>query len=72
MRARVPDALLRLADPLRDLEEVRGEIGIEVDPVVDLVARDDERVAGHHRRDREERDRAVVLPDEAARELARR
>ena len=66
-RAGFHDALLRTADPLRDLEEVRGELGIEVDPVVDLGARHDERVARHHRRDREERDHAVVLPHEPAR-----
>ena len=68
---RLPFEVLGAADLLRDREQVRGERGLEVDPVVDLVAGDDERVAGHHRRDREERDRAVVLPHELAGQLAR-
>ena len=46
---------LRLADGLRHLEEVRGELGVEVDPVVDLGAGHHQRVAGVHRVDREER-----------------
>ena len=48
-----------------------GEIGIEVDPMVDFGARDHERVTRHHRCDREEGDHAVVLPHEPPGQLAR-
>jgi hypothetical protein len=49
---------------------VLREIGGEVDPVIDLLARHDERVSGLDRIDRQERHRALVLPDEARRQLA--
>jgi hypothetical protein len=49
---------------------VRGEVGLEIDPVVDLFARHDERVTGMHRVDRQERDALRVTPDEDAGQLA--
>src|SRR5689334_12032199 len=67
--ARVPLRLLRLADVLRDLEEMRGELRRDVDPVVDLLARHDERVPRHERLDGEERDDAVVVPHEPSRDF---
>ena len=42
---RVPLEPLGAADLLRDEEQMDGEVGIEVDPVVDLLARHDEHVA---------------------------
>jgi len=66
----LPLGLLRAADRLGDREEMRGERWFEVDPVVDLVARHHERVAGHHRRDGQERHRAIVLPHEPSRQLS--
>src|SRR5438876_8869725 len=68
---RVPLEPLRLADLLRDGEQMSTELGVEIDPVVDLLARDDEHVAWPHGLDREERHGARVAPDEPARELAR-
>jgi hypothetical protein len=56
---------------LRDDEQVPGELGVEVDPVVDFLARHHEHVARPHRLDRQERHDAWVPPDEAAGELAR-
>jgi hypothetical protein len=66
----IPLELLRFADVLRDLKEVRGELRVHVDPVVDFGAGHNECVARRHRRDRKERDGTVVLPDETAGQLA--
>ena len=47
-----------------------ASVGVEVDPVVDLGAGHDERVAGVHRVDREEHDALGVAPHEHAGDLA--
>ena len=64
MRRASSAAVLRLADGLRHPEQVRGQLGVEVDPVVDLGAGNHERVAGVHRVDREERHALGVFPHE--------
>ena len=60
---------LRPPDRLRHLEQVRREGGLEIDPVVDLGPRHDERVAGVHRVDRQEDHALLVAPHEHAGDL---
>ncbi len=67
---RVERLLLRLADGLRHREQVTGEDGIEVDPVVDFPPGHDERVARVHRRDRQDPDALRIAPHEDAGDLA--
>ena len=62
--------LLGPADGLGHRHEVGGELGVEVDPVVDLGDGHHEGVAGRERVDRQEGHAAVVAPHEAAGELA--
>lgn len=50
--------------------QVACQIGIEVDPVVDLDDRDYQGVAGRQRFDREKRDTPIVPVDEPSRQLA--
>jgi hypothetical protein len=61
---------LREADDPGDLEQVGDELGVTVDPVVELGDRDDQRVAASERVDRHEHDAPVVAPDERAGDLA--
>jgi hypothetical protein len=61
--------LLRVPDPLRDGHELVQELVTGVGPLIDLSARDHERVAGPQRRDRQERDDLIVFVDEASGEL---
>ena len=56
---------LRPADGLRRLGQVIEQGRLQVEPVVDLVARHDQRVTGPQRAVGQEDDAAVVLPDEA-------
>lgn len=64
------DALRTECDPLccsdrtRDGEDVRGDLGIEIGPVIDLGAGHDEGVAVREWVDGEERHGHIVLPDE--------
>ena len=46
---RLESSHLRPADRLRYLSEVTQQIGIQVDPVIDLLSRDYKRVAGTQR-----------------------
>ena len=66
---RVEHRLLRVADRVRDLHEVRGEVAVEVRPLVDLGDRHDERVAGRERPDVEERNGSMITPEEPAWDL---
>ncbi len=50
--------------------EVGDEPRFGIDPMIDLVPRDDERVARGQRVDRQERDATVVLPHETCRQVA--
>ena len=50
--------------------EMFHDVGFEVGPRIDLGTRDDERMAGFERRNRQERDADVVLPDEMTRQFA--
>jgi hypothetical protein len=61
---------LRLADALGDAQQVGVEIGIEVEPVVDLLDRHHQGVAVPQRVDRQEGHAAVVAPHEAPGQLA--
>ena len=56
-RAGSTRAAARGRSAARPMNRCAASVGIEVDPVVDLVARHDEHVAGPHRLDRQERDR---------------
>ncbi len=60
---------LRLADRLRNRREMRQQTRIEVDPVIDLLARDHQRVPGAQRTVGEEHHAEVVLPDESGGQL---
>lgn len=55
--------LQRLPDRLRDGHEVRSHGGFQIEPVIDLGARHDQRVPRTERMDGQERDAAVVAPD---------
>lgn len=57
-------------DEARDLEEMRCNAGLEIDPLVDLDPGHDHRVPELQRTDREERDADLVGPDEPTRDLA--
>ena len=61
---------LRLTDPLRDGHQVGGRVDVEVGPLVDLGAGNDEHVAGRERTDVHERDADVVGVNETAGDLA--
>lgn len=64
-------ALLNAArDALRHREEVCSELRPEVDPVVHLADRNDQRVAGSDRRDGHEGDAVLVAMHETSRNLA--
>jgi hypothetical protein len=63
----------RLLGPAHGLghpHAVGGQVGVEVDPVVDLLDGHHQGVAGRERGDGEERHHPVVPPHEPARELA--
>ncbi len=59
----------RLADELRDLHDAAEHSRLDVLPLIDLGARDDERVSLRHRLDRQERHDVVVFVDEPAWQL---
>lgn len=61
---------LRAADVTGDREDVRGDLGIEVHPLVHLGTGHHHGVPELQRADREERDADLVGPDEAAGDLA--
>ena len=52
---------------LRGDDDVRQQVGLEIEPVIDLFARHHQRVAGTQRPVGEKRDAALVLPDESGR-----
>ena len=54
------------ADLVEDGHEVVHEVGVEVDPVIDLLDRHDQRVARLKRVDRQEGHRPVVPPHESS------
>ena len=56
----------RFADQLGDLHDSAEGSGVHVLPLIDLLARDDERVPMRHGLDRQERHDVVVLVDEPA------
>ncbi len=60
---------LRPADRLRDRSEVAEEIRIDVDPVIDLLARDNQSVTGTQRAVGQEDHADVVLPHESRGQL---
>lgn len=57
-------------DEAGDPEDVSGDVGIQVDPLVDLRARHDHRVPELKGTDRQERDTDVIGPDEPTGDLA--
>ncbi len=69
-------AEMGVADPtitfydLRNLHEVRQDLGVDVEPVIDLEPRDDEGVTRPQRAIGEECNRVLVLPNEASWQLA--
>ena len=60
---------LVIADGARGVQQVRGGEVVEVEPVVDLLARDHEHVPGAQGGDGHDREADLVLPDEAGRHL---
>ena len=61
--------LLGAGDDLRHRHQVPGQVGLQVDPVVDLGAGHDQDVAGRDRVDRQEPAAALVPPHEDPRQL---
>ena len=57
-------------EELRDAEEVVAERGREVEPIVHLLPRDDEEVAGLDGLGGEDGEAPLVSPDKAPRDLA--
>ncbi len=67
---RLPRALLRLTDDLRDTREMREDARRRLRPFDDLPARHDDRVPVGDGVDDEERHAHLVLPDEVRRDVA--
>src|SRR5260370_38261180 len=67
---RLESSHLRPSDRLGYLCQVAEQIGVQVDPVIDLLSRDHQRVAGAQRAIGQENDTVVVLPHESRRQLA--
>jgi hypothetical protein len=59
----------RSTDRLRNAREMLHDIGLELRPRIDLFSRHDQSMARLERRNREERDTDVVLPDEMSGQL---
>lgn len=64
------DLLLGLPDPVGDLHEMGGDADGKIGPLVNLVLRDDEGVAGMKGADVEHGEALVVLVQDPSRDLA--
>ena len=60
----VEGPLLGPADAMGDVEQVGGEVGRRVDPVVDFVDRHHQHVTARQRIDRHERDTSLIAVHE--------